>query len=82
MDAVDEFISADAITYSAPSGSTPGPEDAKQQISMFFSEFPDIHVTVEDEITEWDKVVSRLSACRGHTKESSSALPQQVRKSP
>ena len=66
VDAVDNFIATDAIDHSAPPGSASGLEGAKQQMSMFFSAFPDIRVTAEDQIAEGDKVVSRLSVRGTH----------------
>ena len=35
-----------------------GSEEAKQFVSTFFEAFPDLNVTVEDEIAEGDKVVT------------------------
>ncbi len=39
------------------SGSAIGPEAYKQQVALFVAGFPDLHFTIEDTVTEHDKVV-------------------------
>lgn len=58
----EEFVSHDPV---GPDG-IHGPEEYKEQITMFRSIFPDIDVTVEDSIAEGDKVVQRLSQTGTH----------------
>jgi predicted ester cyclase len=58
-DIIDEFFDANHILH------FPGqPEDVnldgwKQLVSAFIASFPDIHFTIEDQIAEGDKVVTR-----------------------
>ncbi len=47
-------------------GEIRGPEGLKQYTSMTLAAFADLHVTVEDEIAEGDKVVTRYSARGTH----------------
>lgn len=42
-----------------PTGTSPGPEGAKQYVGGALKKFPDMHVTIEDIIAEGDKVVVR-----------------------
>ena len=58
----DELIATDYINRSAPHGQTSGLEGEKQYITMIRSVFPDFHITIEDQIAEGDKVVTRLTA--------------------
>src|SRR5712691_9453084 len=60
--AIDEFIDPNYIDHAAPPGTPGGIAGAKQTISMYLTAFPDLHFTVEDIITEGDKVVARLTA--------------------
>jgi steroid delta-isomerase-like uncharacterized protein len=57
-DAIDELYAADLVWHE-PDQDVRGSEEAKQFLSMYLSAFPDIRVTVEDEIAEGDKVVTR-----------------------
>ena len=40
----------------------PGPEGFQQYASAFLIAFPDVHVTIEDQIAERDKVVTRWTS--------------------
>src|ERR687893_1269677 len=46
-----------------PDGSTleRGPEDVKRFMGEFHSAFPDLHTTIEDQIAEGDRVMTRWS---------------------
>src|ERR687889_2806700 len=57
-DLIDEFYTADFVWHE-PDQDIQGSEEAKQFVSTFFEAFPDLNVTVEDEIAEDDKVVTR-----------------------
>ena len=59
LDLVDEIFSYYAAHQ--PNGSVleRGPEDVKRFMGEFRSAFPDIHSTIEDQIAEADKVVTR-----------------------
>lgn len=52
----DKYIAADIIDYFDHSQ---GIESFKHVINMFRTAFPDVHLTVEDEIAEGDRVVHR-----------------------
>jgi predicted ester cyclase len=54
----DEFYTADYIGHSSI-GDVIGPEGAKQFVSMLRGAFPDLEVTVEDQVAEGDRVVTR-----------------------
>ena len=60
---VDELVAGDYIGHT-PLDDIQGPEGAKQFDSMLHEAFPDYQVTVEDQIAEGDKVVTRWT-CRG-----------------
>jgi steroid delta-isomerase-like uncharacterized protein len=67
---VDELIVSDYIGHSStPAGETHGPAGYKQFYTLLRQAFPDIHFTVEDQITEGDKVVTRWIARATHTGE-------------
>ena len=58
----DELIAIDYVNRSAPHGQTSGLQGEKQYITKICSAFPDFHITIEDQIAEGDKVVTRLTA--------------------
>ena len=41
---------------------TPGPEGVKEFVGLYRSAFPDLHTTIEDIVTEGDKVAYRWTA--------------------
>ncbi len=62
LDNAHEFVSADFVDHNPPDPNTPkGPEGIKHVFGMFRSAFPDFHTTVEDMISEGDRVVTRLT---------------------
>ena len=61
---VDELMSAD---YDGHDPAMPaGSEGLKQFVLMYRSAFPDVHLTIEDQIAEGDTVVSRWTARGTH----------------
>ncbi len=62
----ENLISSTYIDHSAP-GLPPGVESFKQVATMFRTAFPDLNITLEDQIAEGDKVVSRVALHATHT---------------
>lgn len=63
----DELLAANCVDHNPPGpGFPPGREGVKQVIMMFRSAFPDLQFTVEDQIAEGEKVVSRLTVRGTH----------------
>jgi steroid delta-isomerase-like uncharacterized protein len=68
LDELDELVSADAVDHDPqnPFAGTHGPEAAKQMAITYRAAFPDLHVTIEDQIAEGDEVVTRWTAVGTH----------------
>jgi steroid delta-isomerase-like uncharacterized protein len=64
---IDELVANDVVSHILPPGLPPGPEGLKMFIGMFRAAFPDLNATVEDQIAEGDKVVSRVTVRGTHT---------------
>jgi len=63
---IDELVDPDAVVRTPlPIGVT-GAEALKQIWSMLLRIYPDIHLTVEDQIAEGDKVVGRTTVTGTH----------------
>ncbi len=56
--ALDQFVSPNAVNHTVPSGLPQGPN---QFLSMHLNAFPDVKATVEDLLTNGDKVVALVS---------------------
>lgn len=54
----DELIAHSYVNHDVPAPA-PGPEGFKMVIGMFLAAFPDMRVTIEDELAEGDRVVTR-----------------------
>ncbi len=58
LDYFDQVLAPTYVNHNMPAPG-PGPEAFKQVLAMFLKAFPDMHITVEDVITEGDKVATR-----------------------
>ena len=63
MALIDQIVADDYVGHTPPSD-IHGPEGAKQFDRMLRGAFPDIQVTVEDQVAEGDRVATRW-VCRG-----------------
>lgn len=57
--AIDECMAPNFVDHTPIAELTPGIEGVKQVFTMLMSAFSDLHLTVEEQIAEGDKVVSR-----------------------
>lgn len=64
----DEILASDFAGHSSMA-ETRGPEEAKQFFASLRAAFPDIAFTIEDQIAEGDKVVTRWRARATHAGE-------------
>jgi predicted ester cyclase len=63
---IDELVEPDAVIRTPlPLGAT-GAQALKKVFARLLRAFPDLHITIEDLIEEWDKVVSRSSVTGTH----------------
>lgn len=59
--ALDEFVAPDVVMHFAGNAEPMDREASKQMLQMFYSAFPDLHHTFEDQIAEGDKVTLRMT---------------------
>ncbi len=64
---VDELVAPNGITHSVAWGMPNNREGIKQLITLLRSAFPDLHCTVEDEISVGDKVAAHWTMRGTHT---------------
>lgn len=57
---VDVLVDINYIDHT--SGNPPGPESLKQFAEAYITAFPDLHTTIEDQVAEGDKVVTRWTS--------------------
>lgn len=72
--AIDEFVAHDVISHDPMPGQKPGIEGVKETIGMFNAAFPDKRITINDTLTENDKVMVKLT-CFGTHKGEFMGLP-------
>ena len=63
---LSDFVSPDYFETNAPAGQVRGIEGAKQHIVSVRRTYPDLHVTVEQQIAEGDWVATRITARGTH----------------
>ena len=64
----DEILAPDHVDHGpgALPGMPPGPEASKMLVTGYRNAFPDIHFTIDDQIAEGDKVVTRWTGHGTH----------------
>lgn len=62
----DELFAPNFAIHDAPFGAQRGPEGFRQLIGMFRTGFPDLRVTIEEELAEGDRVIHRGYATATH----------------
>lgn len=67
LDVIDELVDRDYVGYD-PSNPEPvrGPEGMKEFVTTYRTAFPDANITIEDQIAEGDKVVTRWTGRGTH----------------
>jgi steroid delta-isomerase-like uncharacterized protein len=65
---IDEMTTSDAVYNdpNVPGGKFTGPQGVKQFVEIYRNAFPDVHFTIDDQIAEGDKVVTRWTASGTH----------------
>jgi steroid delta-isomerase-like uncharacterized protein len=66
LNVIDELDSPNYVDHDAPPGLPAGIEGQKQFVKMYRTAFPDLRITVDDVISEGDKVVTRWTARGTH----------------
>jgi steroid delta-isomerase-like uncharacterized protein len=75
LDAVEEIVSPDYVSYEPTSGEVRGIEGARQFAANYRQAFPDLENIVEDMVSEGDKVVVRFRARGTHDGETEAFGP-------
>ena len=75
LDAVEEIIHPDYVSYEPTNGETRGVEGAKQFAATYREAFPDLTCTIEDMVAEGDKVVMRFRGSGTHQGETEAFGP-------
>lgn len=67
LEVADEIVAPDHVDHDPTLPDTPaGPEGVKASVSLYHGAFPDAHITIEDQIAEGDKVVTRWTGRGTH----------------
>jgi len=67
LEAADELLSPDFVSHDPQSPTAlKGLEGYKHAVQCYFDAFPDLHFTIEDQICEGDRVVTRWTSTATH----------------
>ena len=68
LNVVDELVAPNATFHDAgvPGGKFTGPQGLKQFVQIYRTAFPDIKITIDDQIAEGDKVATRWTGTGTH----------------
>lgn len=67
LTALADTLSPDVIVHSGPLGSTRGTDEILATMTEYRSAFPDIAVTVNDQVAEGDKIATRFQVTGTNT---------------
>jgi steroid delta-isomerase-like uncharacterized protein len=66
LNVVDELLTTNYVFHEPISGDIRGPGGYKQFVTVYRTGAPDIHFTIEDQVAEGDKVVTRYTTTGTH----------------
>src|SRR5260370_3266368 len=66
ISSVDQFLTTGCVDHGGLFGLPPTREGVKQLFTMLRTAFPDLHVTIHDQVAEGNKVVSRKTFHGSH----------------
>ena len=61
LDGIETYLSPTYVYHDAPPGTPQGRDGVKQVVSTFRAAFPDLEISIEDQVAEEDKVCSRTT---------------------
>jgi serine phosphatase RsbU (regulator of sigma subunit)/ketosteroid isomerase-like protein len=70
LDVADELLDPDYVDHSVPPGKYAGREGLKRSVAKQHASSSDLHVSIEEQVAEGDKVVSSVIASGTHDRES------------
>jgi len=81
LEVIDELTASNATFHdpSVPGGKFTGPEGSRQFVQIYRTAFPDVHVTINDQIAEGDQVATRWTATGTHKGELMGIAPTNKR---
>ena len=59
VDLIEEFYTEDVVDHIVGISSKPGQDGVRESANVILNAFPDLHLAIDDEIAEGDKVVIR-----------------------
>ncbi len=75
LDAADEIYAPNYVGHEPTSGDIQGIEGVKQFAALYRQAFPDLQTTIEDQVAEGDKVVTRFRSRGTHQGETEAFGP-------
>ena len=72
---IDEIVAANYVYHEPTAGEVKGPDGLKKLIAMYRNAFPDVRMTIDDQIAEGDRVVTRWTVHGSHRGELMGVAP-------
>ena len=66
LEEIDDLLAPDYTLHDAPPGTPAGREGVKQIVARFRAAYPDMAITIEDQVAEEDRVCSRSTLRATH----------------
>jgi serine phosphatase RsbU (regulator of sigma subunit)/ketosteroid isomerase-like protein len=70
LDVANELLAPDYVDHSVPTGKYAGREGLKRSVAKQHASSSDLHLSIEEQVAEGDKVVSRIIGSGTHDRES------------
>ena len=75
LDVIAEAVAEDVIVHDVVNGELRGREEIREVVAAYRAAFPDLHLTIEDQVAEGDTDVTRWRATGTHEGEIGGAPP-------
>jgi steroid delta-isomerase-like uncharacterized protein len=75
LDVIAEAVAEDVLVHDVVNGELRGRDEIREVVVAYRAAFPDLHLTIEDQIAEADTVVSRWRATGTHDGQLGDAQP-------
>jgi steroid delta-isomerase-like uncharacterized protein len=69
LDVIEEAVAPDVVVHDVVHGELRGPDEIRELVIAFHRAFPDLQMTIEDQVGENDTVVTRYSVTGTHAGE-------------
>jgi steroid delta-isomerase-like uncharacterized protein len=66
LGAIEEYLASGYVEHNAPPGTEPGRAGLRNSLGAYVAAFPDLQITIEEQVAEGDRVTNRYTTRATH----------------